>query len=96
MATYNDQTITFTYAELKVLRNAIIGYETQRDRNYDELYDKVERALHTALGEAIREARNVCNDCDYQETSMCPFRQGKTECQLRDDMEKAEEEEQNV
>ena len=54
---YKDQTVTLTYAELKVLRNAIICYENGENKQYDDLYDKVEKALHTALAEAIRENR---------------------------------------
>lgn len=59
MANYNDQTITFTYDELKVIRNAIIMFENTKNTQYDDLYDKVEYAIHTAIAESIREHKKV-------------------------------------
>jgi len=86
MTKFIDQTITFTYEELKVLRNALIAYEDVEDKYFDALYDKVEHGIHDSLGERIRVTQTVCADCDYCGTTMCPLTHGDNTCQLREDM----------
>ena len=86
MAKFIDQTITFTYEELKVLRNALVAYEAEEDKYFDALYDKVEHGIHDSLGERIRMSQTVCNDCEYQGSAMCPLTHGDNTCQLREDM----------
>ncbi len=85
MAEFIDQTITFTYEELKVLRNALVAYEAEEDKYFDALYDKVEHGIHVSLGERIRVSEAACGDCEYQGSAMCPLYHGNT-CQLREDM----------
>ena len=89
MEKYLNQTITFTYEELKVLRNALVAYEAEEDRYFDALYDKVEQGIHTSLGERIRVVKAVCNDCDFKGTAMCPNVNGTMQCDLREDMVEA-------
>lgn len=89
MAKYIDQTITFTFDELKVLRKALVAYENETDLTYDVIYDKVERGIHDSLGERTRVVRQACNDCDFRATAMCPVFESNgavPDCQLREDM----------
>lgn len=90
MEKYLNQTITFTYAELKVLRDAILLYEDKHvNEDVDALWDKVEHGIHTSLGERIRVVKAVCNDCDFNGTTMCPNVNGTMKCDLREDMVEA-------
>lgn len=87
MTKFIDQTITFTYEELKVLRDAILLYEDKHvNEDVDALWDKVEHGIHDSLGERIRVTQTVCADCDYCGTTMCPLTHGDNTCQLREDM----------
>ena len=88
MAKFLDQTITFTYEELKILRDAIIAYESANDVDADTLYDKVEHGIHDSLGERIRVVREVCKDCEFHHTDKCPVvasNGADYECALREE-----------
>ena len=89
MAKYIDQTITVTFEELKVLRDAIILYEEEHNTDVDALWDKLEHGFHDSLGERIRAVKAVCNDCDFKGTTMCPLIASNgtnCDCDLREDM----------
>lgn len=85
MAKFVDQTITFTFDELEILRNAVVAYEDKTEKFVDTVYDKIEHGIHESLNERIQVVKKVCNDCEFNGTSMCPITNGVYECQLRED-----------